>query len=143
MQRYIPIKLDEEKSQILAEAAFEGEVYGTVLEIKLPPDAVDGFVTIDFQLLYNGDVFISEPIPFELIEADDEVIIGNRDSRIIRYAVPPMVTRIAGNVPFQFTIHTRSGIFKGVKHLFEVMPSINANPMVIDYVPDECDCCDE
>ena len=140
MQRFIPIKLDEPKGRVLAEAAYEGEQYATVLEIYIPEDVLSGFITIDFQLLYGGEIFISEPIMIEEVTPDDEVIIGNRDARIVRYAIPPMVTRIAGNVPFQFTAHTvpcsnncnigsHNGdvVYKSVTHLLEVKDSINAN----------------
>ena len=140
MQRFIPIKLDEPKGRVLAEAAYEGEKYATVLEIYIPEDVLSGFITIDFQLLYGGEIFISEPIMIEEVTPDDEVIIGNRDARIVRYAIPPMVTRIAGNVPFQFTAHTvpcsnncnigsHNGdvVYKSVTHLLEVKDSINAN----------------
>ena len=140
MQRFIPIKLDEPKGRVLAEAAYEGEKYATVLEIYIPEDVLSGFITIDFQLLYGGEIFISEPIMIEEATPDDEVIIGNRDARIVRYAIPPMVTRIAGNVPFQFTAHTvpcsnncnigsHNGdvVYKSVTHLLEVKDSINAN----------------
>ena len=140
MQRFIPIKLDEPKGRVLAEAAYEGEQYATVLEIYIPEDVLRGFITVDFQLLYGGEIFISEPIMIEEVTPDEEVIIGNRDARIVRYAIPPMVTRIAGNVPFQFTAHTvpcsnncnigsHNGdvVYKSVTHLLEVKDSINAN----------------
>ena len=140
MQRFIPIKLDEPKGRVLAEAAYEGEKYATVLEIYIPEDVLSGFITIDFQLLYGGEIFISEPIMIEEVTPDEEVLIGNRDARIVRYAIPPMVTRIAGNVPFQFTAHTvpcsnncnigsHNGdvVYKSVTHLLEVKDSINAN----------------
>lgn len=140
MQRFIPIKLDEPKGRVLAEAAYEGEQYATVLEIYIPEDVLSGFITIDFQLLYGGEIFISEPIMIEEVTPDEEVLIGNRDARIVRYAIPPMVTRIAGNVPFQFTAHTvpcsnncnigsHNGdvVYKSVTHLLEVKDSINAN----------------
>ena len=140
MQRFIPIKLDEPKGRVLAEAAYEGEQYATVLEIYIPEDVLSGFITIDFQLLYGGEIFISEPIMIEEVPPDEEVLIGNRDARIVRYAIPPMVTRIAGNVPFQFTAHTvpcsnncnigsHNGdvVYKSVTHLLEVKDSINAN----------------
>ena len=140
MQRFIPIKLDEPKGRVLAEAAYAGEQYATVLEIYIPEDVLSGFITKDFQLLYGGEIFISEPIMIEEVTPDDEVIIGNRDARIVRYAIPPMVTRIAGNVPFQFTAHTvpcsnncnigsHNGdvVYKSVTHLLEVKDSINAN----------------
>ena len=140
MQRFIPIKLDKPKGRVLAEAAYEGEKYATVLEIYIPEDVLSGFITIDFQLLYGGEIFISEPIMIEEVTPDDEVIIGNRDARIVRYTIPPMVTRIAGNVPFQFTAHTvpcsnncnigsHNGdvVYKSVTHLLEVKDSINAN----------------
>lgn len=140
MQRFIPIKLDEPQGRVLAEAAYEGEQYATVLEIYIPEDVLSGFITIDFQLLYGGEIFISEPIMIEEVTPDEEVLIGNRDARIVRYAIPPMVTRIAGNVPFQFTAHTvpcsnncnigsHNGdvVYKSVTHLLEVKDSINAN----------------
>lgn len=140
MQRFIPIKLDEPKGRVLAEAAYEGEQYATVLEIYIPEDVLSGFITIDFQLLYGGEIFISEPIMIEEVTPDEEVLIGNRDARIVRYAIPPMVTRITGNVPFQFTAHTvpcsnncnigsHNGdvVYKSVTHLLEVKDSINAN----------------
>lgn len=140
MQRFIPIKLDEPKGRVLAEAAYEGEQYATVLEIYIPEDVLSGFITIDFQLLYGGEIFISEPIMIEEVTPDEEVLIGNRDARIVRYAIPPMVTRIAGNVPFQFTAHTvpcsnncnigsHNGdvVYKSVTHLLEVKDSINVN----------------
>lgn len=140
MQRFIPIKLDEPKGRVLAEAAYEGEQYATVLEIYIPEDVLSGFITIDFQLLYGGEIFISEPIMIEEVTPDEEVLIGNRDARIVRYAIPPMVTRIAGNVPFQFTAHTvpcsnncnigsHNGdvVYKSVTHLLEVKDSINAS----------------
>ena len=140
MQRFIPIKLDEPKGRVLAEAAYEREQYATVLEIYIPEDVLSGFITIDFQLLYGGEIFISEPIMIEEVPPDEEVLIGNRDARIVRYAIPPMVTRIAGNVPFQFTAHTvpcsnncnigsHNGdvVYKSVTHLLEVKDSINAN----------------
>ena len=140
MQRFIPIKLDEPKGRVLAEAAYEGEQYATVLEIYIPEDVLSGFITIDFQLLYGGEIFISEPIMIEDVTPDEAVIIGNRDARFVRYAIPPMVTRIAGNVPFQFTAHTvpcsshcnvgnhnDNVVYKSVTHLLEVKDSINAN----------------
>lgn len=143
MQRFIPIKLDEPKSKILAEAAYEGEQYATVLEIYIPQDVVSGFITVDFHLLYDGEIFISEPIMIEKVNPDEEVIIGNREARIVRYAIPPMVTRIAGNVPFQFTAHTTmcgydgdinndddKVIYKSVTHLLEVKNSISANSKI-------------
>ena len=40
MQRFIPIKLDEPKGRVLAEAAYEGEQYATVLEIYIPEDVL-------------------------------------------------------------------------------------------------------
>ena len=138
MQRFIPIKLDEPKGRVLAEAAYEGEEYATVLEIHVPEDVLSGFITVDFQLLYDGDVFVSEPIMIKEVTPDEEVIIGNREARFVRYAIPPMVTRIAGNVPFQFTSHTvpcgyhcninnhdGNVVYKSVTHLLEVKDSIN------------------
>lgn len=138
MQRFIPIKLDEPKGRVLTEAAYEGEEYATVLEIHIPEDVLSGFITVDFQLLYDGDVFVSEPIMINEVTPDEEVIIGNREARFVRYTIPPMVTRIAGNVPFQFTAHSvpcgyhcsinnhdGNVVYKSVTHLLEVKDSIN------------------